>query len=183
MLRRSNRCGLAQSNGPRATLKHRPQMAGRDRSRHDDLPRADHVPQRPNGPLRHRPRRVIPSGATPTVGVGAVGYSTATEVLNIGAVLQVTPIVMTAGDRRIGHARSAQRRHAVGQARRARSTSPAKARRARREDAGWTARQQRGDDRPRERGHARMVDDGRSSRSANRSSSAPRRSPIRPTRP
>ncbi len=45
-------------------------------------------------------RRVIPSGATPTVGVGAVGYSTSTEVLNIGAVLQVTPILMTAGDRR-----------------------------------------------------------------------------------
>jgi hypothetical protein len=45
-------------------------------------------------------RRVIPSGATPTVGVGAAGYSTSTEVLNIGAVLQVTPILMTAGDRR-----------------------------------------------------------------------------------
>jgi hypothetical protein len=45
-------------------------------------------------------RRVIPSGATPTVGVGAAGYSTSTEVLNIGALLQVTPILMTAGDRR-----------------------------------------------------------------------------------
>jgi hypothetical protein len=45
-------------------------------------------------------RRVIPSGATPTVGVGAAGYSTSTEVLNIGAVLQVTPILMTASDRR-----------------------------------------------------------------------------------
>jgi hypothetical protein len=45
-------------------------------------------------------RRVIPSGATPTVGVGAVGYSSSTEVLNIGAVLQITPILMTAGDRR-----------------------------------------------------------------------------------
>jgi hypothetical protein len=41
-------------------------------------------------------RRVIPSGATPTVGVGAVGYSSATEVLNIGAVLQITPNVTTA---------------------------------------------------------------------------------------
>lgn len=45
-------------------------------------------------------RRVIPSGATPTVGVGAAGYSPLIEVLNIGAVLQVTPILMTAGDRR-----------------------------------------------------------------------------------
>lgn len=46
-------------------------------------------------------RRVVPSGATPTVGVGAVGYSTSLEVLNIGAVLQVTPIVTHSGDGRV----------------------------------------------------------------------------------
>jgi type II secretory pathway component GspD/PulD (secretin) len=44
-------------------------------------------------------RRVVASGATPTVGVGAAGYSTSLEVLNIGAVLQVTPMVASAGDR------------------------------------------------------------------------------------
>jgi len=45
-------------------------------------------------------RRVVPSGATPTVGVGAVGYTSSVEVLNIGAVLQVTPMVTLVGDRR-----------------------------------------------------------------------------------
>ncbi len=42
-------------------------------------------------------RRVISSGATPTVGVGAVGYSAITGVINVGAVLQVTPSI--SGDR------------------------------------------------------------------------------------
>jgi hypothetical protein len=42
-------------------------------------------------------RRVISSGATPTVGVGAVGYSATTGVINVGAVLQVTPSI--SGDR------------------------------------------------------------------------------------
>jgi hypothetical protein len=42
-------------------------------------------------------RRVISSGATPTVGVGAVGYSASTGVINVGAVLQVTPSI--SGDR------------------------------------------------------------------------------------
>jgi|SRR5580704_2465385 hypothetical protein len=45
-------------------------------------------------------RRVISTRVTPTVGVGAVGYSTSPEVLNIGAVLQLTPIVTHASQHR-----------------------------------------------------------------------------------
>jgi hypothetical protein len=41
-------------------------------------------------------RRVISTRVTPTVGVGAVGYSASPEVLNIGAVLQLTPMVTRA---------------------------------------------------------------------------------------
>jgi hypothetical protein len=36
-------------------------------------------------------RQVISSGGTPTVGVGAAGYTATISVLNLGAVLQVTP--------------------------------------------------------------------------------------------
>jgi hypothetical protein len=90
----------AQSNGPHATLsidrKWLTEIA------HDTTTFRGQITCL-NGQTVHfatGQRRVIPSGATPTVGVGAVGYSTATEVLNIGAVLQVTPMVTTAGDRR-----------------------------------------------------------------------------------
>jgi hypothetical protein len=41
-------------------------------------------------------RQVISTGGTPTVGVGATGYMPNMSVLNLGAVLQVTPII--AGD-------------------------------------------------------------------------------------
>ncbi len=47
-----------------------------------------------NGQLVHLAtgrRQVIASGGTPTVGVGAVGYTPVTTVLNLGAVLQVRP--------------------------------------------------------------------------------------------
>jgi len=43
-------------------------------------------------------RQVISSGGTPTVGVGATGYTPNVSVINLGAVLQVTPVV--AGDSR-----------------------------------------------------------------------------------
>jgi hypothetical protein len=43
-------------------------------------------------------RQVISSGGTPTVGVGATGYTPNLSVINLGAVLQVTPVV--AGDSR-----------------------------------------------------------------------------------
>jgi hypothetical protein len=43
-------------------------------------------------------RQVISSGGTPTVGVGAMGYTPNLSVINLGAVLQVTPVI--AGDSR-----------------------------------------------------------------------------------
>ena len=42
-------------------------------------------------------RRVISVGATPTVGVGATGYTTNIDIVNVGAALQVTPSI--SGDR------------------------------------------------------------------------------------
>ena len=136
----------AQSNGPRATLSiDRKWLA---EAAHDTTTFRGQITCL-NGQTVHfatGQRRVIPSGATPTVGVGAVGYSTATEVLNIGAVLQVTPMVTTAGDRRTAtldlHSvvtqwgKQGDPIHVTSQS----------ADGLVREDAGWTARQQRGDD-------------------------------------
>jgi len=46
-------------------------------------------------------RRVVSAGASPSVGVGATGYTPKVDVVNVGAVLQVTPSI--AADRRTAY--------------------------------------------------------------------------------
>ena len=82
----------------------RPEAVPRSDPSGRGIPAAHRVPQRAESSFDNRHTTRDFSGATPTVGVGATGYTTNIDIVNVGAALQVTPSI--SGDRQSVFVRS-----------------------------------------------------------------------------